>query len=156
MKITTYTMYMDEDKHPYLVQEANHEYTEEQFNSPQKISEMLNAVFRMKDLSEEYVYMICFDNRYVPTAVFELSHGSATMSLVGIREVFQRAVLSGALSFAIAHNHPSGWVFPSDEDISIFGKLREAGDLMGIPLTDFMIIGRCGYYSFRNEGHYSN
>lgn len=155
MRVTSYRMMMTDDKHPYLIKEANYEYNiQTMLNSPEKISGLLNTVFHLQDCCEEYVYLICFDNRYRPTGVFELSHGTADMSVVGIRELYQRVLLSGAVSFVIAHNHPSGNTEPSEEDKDIFRKINDAGRIMGVPQTDFIIVGRDGYLSFRDHGYY--
>lgn len=80
-----------------------------------------------------------------------VSIGSLNTSIVHPREVFNRAVKRSAASILVLHNHPSGHVTPSGEDRNITKRLKEAGSLLGIPLVDHLIIGKTGYYSFKEE-----
>lgn len=80
-----------------------------------------------------------------------VSIGSLNASIVHPREVFNRAIKRSAASILVVHNHPSGHVNPSKEDIHVTKRLFEAGTLIGIPLVDHIIIGKSGYYSFKEE-----
>ncbi|MDW7661977.1 MAG: DNA repair protein RadC [Bacillota bacterium] len=80
-----------------------------------------------------------------------VSIGSLNASIVHPREVFNRAIKRSAASILVVHNHPSGHVNPSKEDIHVTKRLFEAGNLIGIPLVDHIIIGKSGYYSFKEE-----
>lgn len=80
-----------------------------------------------------------------------ISIGSLNASIVHPREVFSRAIKRSAASILVVHNHPSGHVDPSREDINITKRLAEAGQLIGIPLIDHIIIGKDKYYSFKEE-----
>ncbi len=68
-----------------------------------------------------------------------------------LREVFIRALLCGAVFIVVAHNHPSLNVVPSNEDVQVAKRFKEAGKLLGVKLGDFLIIGN-GYYSFADVG----
>ena len=72
--------------------------------------------------------------------------------MVSIRSIFSRAILCNANSIIVAHNHPSGIVKPSHEDISITRRIKEASEILDIKLIDHIIIGEDSYYSFKNEG----
>ncbi len=78
--------------------------------------------------------------------------GLVDQALVHPREVFSDAVKEKASKIIVAHNHPAGGLFPSDEDISVTRNLNRAGELLGIALLDHLIIGGDGYFSFREEG----
>lgn len=80
-----------------------------------------------------------------------ISIGSLNASIVHPREVFNRAIKRSAASILVVHNHPSGHVAPSNEDINITKRLFEAGQLIGIPLIDHIIIGKGHYYSFKEQ-----
>lgn len=82
-----------------------------------------------------------------------LFKGTINYSIVHPREVFKEAYLTGATSFICIHNHPSGNVNPSKQDILLTKQLQEIGSLMGVPLDDHLIIGRKKYYSFFENGH---
>jgi DNA repair protein RadC len=76
-----------------------------------------------------------------------VSIGTATGALVSPREVFRGAILNGAVKVILLHNHPGGNPSPSDEDQRIARVLREASEVVGVPLIDFLIIGENGRYS---------
>ncbi len=80
-----------------------------------------------------------------------VSMGTLNLCLVHPREVFKSAVLSNAFSVLLLHNHPSGICRPSDSDIKITKRLIECGNLMGIPVSDHVIVGGEDYYSFRED-----
>ncbi|HPF38086.1 MAG TPA: JAB domain-containing protein [Phycisphaerae bacterium] len=77
--------------------------------------------------------------------------GSADALWMSIREVFKGAMLVGATSIVILHNHPSGNPTPSKEDRLAEARLREAGELLGIPMVDFLVIGDNGRYWSASE-----
>jgi len=81
-----------------------------------------------------------------------VSLGSLTASLVHPREVFRRAIHDSAAAVILIHNHPSGDPTPSREDRDITRRLKEAGDLLGIPVLDHVIVGRGRYASLAEEG----
>jgi DNA repair protein RadC len=69
------------------------------------------------------------------------------------REVFRKAVINSTAQIITVHNHPSGSVEPSAEDRLIWTQLRNAGDILGIEVTDNIIISRKGYYSQKERGN---
>jgi DNA repair protein RadC len=84
--------------------------------------------------------------------VFEISHGNVNSSVLGTREVFQKALLANAVSIILMHNHPSGDPTPSRQDIEVTKKVAEAGNLIGIELLDHIIIGD-SYTSLKEKGY---
>ncbi|HNX94336.1 MAG TPA: DNA repair protein RadC [Holophaga sp.] len=78
-----------------------------------------------------------------------LSQGTATGTLISPREFFREALRFGATSALAWHNHPSGDPEPSHEDIQLTRRLRAAGESLGVPLADHLILGRERYHSFR-------
>ena len=77
-----------------------------------------------------------------------VSMGSLDTASAHPREVYKKAILSSASCLILVHNHPSGDLEPSFEDKRINKRLTEAGELLGIPVTDHIIISTKGYYSF--------
>lgn len=73
--------------------------------------------------------------------------GTLMSCLVHPREVFKAAIISGAAAIVCGHNHPSGDVRPSREDIDIEKRLRDAGELLGIRVLDFIIVTDTGHWS---------
>jgi len=82
-----------------------------------------------------------------------VSMGTINTTVVGIREVFKSAILSNAANIMLVHNHPSGSLVPSRQDMMLTRRVRMAAEIMGIPLMDHIIIGSHGkYYSFMENG----
>jgi DNA repair protein RadC len=75
--------------------------------------------------------------------------GSIHASIITARDVFKSAILSNAVSVILCHNHPSGVLNPSDNDIELTKHLIEAGELLGIKVLDHLIISDQGYRSLR-------
>jgi DNA repair protein RadC len=69
------------------------------------------------------------------------------------REVFKAAVVANAASIIMIHNHPSGNPHPSSDDLALTARLKEAGDILGIPVVDHIVLGDENYYSFKEAGN---
>ena len=82
--------------------------------------------------------------------------GTLNQSLVHPREVFADAIGDRAAGVICVHNHPSGNIQPSREDIAVTKKLVEAGKIIGIRIMDHVIIGKTSYFSFQAEGLLNN
>ena len=78
--------------------------------------------------------------------------GTVNYSLVHPRDIFKEALILNASSIICVHNHPSGEVNPSKEDISITKQIKDAGDIIGIKLIDHVIVSKDKYYSFLENG----
>lgn len=86
--------------------------------------------------TEEYLYMICTNTKLDVTSVFELSHRNVNSSVVGIREMFQKALLANAVNVIVMHNHPSGDFTPSKEEVDVTKRMVEAGRLIGVEVLE--------------------
>jgi DNA repair protein RadC len=105
------------------------------------------------DNSKEHFMLFCLDGSHNIAAYNVVSIGTATSALVHPREVFQPAILAGAVSIIVAHNHPSGSIEPSQEDFKSTDQLKQASKLLGIRLLDHIIVGEGNsYYSFQEHG----
>ncbi len=81
-----------------------------------------------------------------------LSIGSLNTTRTHPREILYPAISHLALGFILAHNHPSGCIEPSREDVEFTDAVKRAGELMGIELYDHLVVGREGYTSLRERG----
>lgn len=122
-------------------------------NSPEKIVTLARDYLHMHELPEEYMYMVCMNTKLDMIGVFEISHGNVNSSIVGTREVFQKALLANAVCIALIHNHPSGDPKPSREDVEVTKRLIEAGNILGIQVLDHIIIGRPEFSSLKEKGY---
>jgi DNA repair protein RadC len=107
---------------------------------------------RLRDLRQECFLLILLDAKHAVLRDATVSKGSLTMSLVHPREVFAPAIRESAAAIVVLHNHPSGDPEPSAEDRALTARLCAAGDMLGIPLLDHVIIGDGRYVSFADRG----
>jgi len=83
----------------------------------------------------------------------ELTRGTINASLIHPREVFRPAIKEAAASLILIHNHPSGQLSPSEEDLLVTQKLVETGEMVGIPVRDHLIIAGDKYLSLHEAGY---
>ena len=129
-----------------------------------KISSLDNLIFtETTDIYEYYRNKIGFNKQESFCTVYldsknmvikekELFKGTLNFSMVHPREVFSEAYALGAVAIICVHNHPSGKVKPSSEDIKLTNRIIEVGNIMGIKVLDHIIIGSDKYYSFLENG----
>lgn len=84
--------------------------------------------------------------------ICEISSGGINGTVVDAKLVFGAALKASASSLILAHNHPSGNLRPSQADVDLTRKLRDAGNLLDIQVLDHLILAPEGYYSFADEG----
>ena len=106
----------------------------------------------LKGYDREVFCIVNFRNDMTPINMNIVSMGTLNASLVHPREILKSSILSNAAHVMAFHNHPSGSLSPSQEDIQITDRLQKLLDLAGIPLLDHIIIGNGDrYYSFREN-----
>jgi DNA repair protein RadC len=106
----------------------------------------------MSDQIREQFYLLLLNNANKVIAEQVLSEGGITGTVVDARLLFKQALLQNATSIVLAHNHPSGNLKPSQADIDLTRKIKDAGKLLEIKLLDHLIIADSNYYSFADEG----
>lgn len=118
----------------------------------QNASDVYKLVSDLKEKKQEYFLTLTLDgaSRLIQKRVVFI--GTLNQSLVHPREVFADAILDRAAGVICVHNHPSGNIQPSREDIAVTKKLVEAGKIIGIRIMDHIIIGKASYFSFQAEG----
>lgn len=155
MRVIKYKTKLTEDQKAVLEKEVsvNCPEVDRKMNSPEKLVILARSFLRMHEETEEYMYMVCMNTKLEMTCVFEISHGNVNSSIVGTREVFQKALLANAVNIALIHNHPSGDPTPSREDVEVTKRLMEAGKIVGVQVIDHLIIGRPGFSSLKEKGY---
>ncbi|NLZ44617.1 MAG: DNA repair protein RadC [Clostridia bacterium] len=119
-------------------------------SSPGKVAELVMP--RLRFLKQEHFLAIHLNTKNRVLAIETISIGTLDSSLVHPREVFRAAIKNSSASLILVHNHPSGEPYPSNEDLNITRRLKESGELLGIPVLDHIIIGGNKYISLREEG----
>lgn len=148
--IKKYRLELDAERHPLLVIEAEYLYTK-RLDNPEEAVQLCNSIYRLQYMAEEHVIMIAVDVKGRILGIFETSHGLISQSMCNTREIFVRALAVGASGIFVLHNHPSGDMGPSMEDLQCANRLKKAGFILGIKLIDFLIIGTDGFYSWMEE-----
>ncbi len=115
----------------------------EPLTSPNEVLAYLDTL-DIASADREVFIVLHLDTRNRVVAHETTSIGSQNASLVHPREVFKAAILKGATSIILAHNHPSGDPAPSKEDIDLTHRLVEAGGLMGIQVLDHVVVAPPG------------
>lgn len=118
---------------------------------PDEVYDLIRPL--VKDVDREHFYGVYLNTRHHVIAVELISVGSLNASIVHPREVFVPAFQYRAATLVVAHNHPSGETDPSDDDLKITRRLSEAGELLGIPLLDHVIVANGSWTSMKEEGH---
>lgn len=149
MRINFYDTRITDDDKTILVKEKGINYETTDMSNPQKIYRMMQTLLHMGELAEEHCYMIALNSSCRILGIFFISKGTVSLSPVSPREVFMRAMLIGAVQILLCHNHPSGNIIPSDSDMELTRRIKEAGKLLNICLTDHIIIGKDSYLSFK-------
>jgi DNA repair protein RadC len=106
---------------------------------------------KLRGKKKEYFYILCLDTRNRVSSKKQVSQGNLDSSIVHPREVFKDAISSLASSVIFVHNHPSGDLEPSSEDVNLTKRLVEAGELLGIPVLDHIIVNDRGYTSMKSR-----
>jgi DNA repair protein RadC len=109
--------------------------------------DILSRVAYMKYESQEHLVVISLNSANYIVRIHELTTGLVNQTPVHPREAFAMAIEDRAVSVIFVHNHPSGSLEPSPEDISITRVLCAAGKILQIPVLDHIIIGKRGFTS---------
>ena len=121
------------------------------FTSPSAV-----ANYYMEDLrheEQEVLLLLMLNQRGRLIKERYMFKGTVNASVISPREIFVEALAARAVQIILLHNHPSGDASPSQEDLNVTRRIKEAGQLLGIALTDHIIIGEHAYVSLREE-HY--
>ena len=105
----------------------------------------------LKDKKKEHFLILSLDSRNNLIKISNVSIGTINANLVHPREVFKEAIQSMAASIILVHNHPSGDPEPSEDDLGITKRLVEAGKIIGIDISDHIIIAQDEVFSFKEK-----
>lgn len=135
----------------HMVKDGTIEYGKRAITNPQDLADL--GLKLLKHADREIFLLVCLNTRNHINCIHVVSIGTVNASLVAPREVFKIALLSNASEVAFIHNHVSGDVEPSEDDLLITRRLAECGKLLDIKLLDHVIISDDGQYqSFLERG----
>ena len=114
---------------------------------------LLIPTFKVGTIDYREYFKVLFLNQSNQVLGYTLiSEGGLTETCADIRIILQAALLTNSVAIILAHNHPSGNLSPSQQDIGLTQQIKEAAKLMRITVVDHIILTREGYYSFLDEG----
>lgn len=137
--------------------------SERAFDNPERVYEFWQANIATApwlDPEKECVHVIMLNRRNHITGFTLVSIGNLDTSLIHVREVFRPAIIAGAASIVLTHNHPSGDPSPSESDIKMTRMLIQAGRILMLELIDHLVIGQPApgrvrpYCSLRELGYF--
>jgi DNA repair protein RadC len=123
--------------------------TRPQISSPADAARLLMP--EMSRLEQEHLRVLLLDTRNRVLGIHEVYKGSLNVSMVRIGEVFREAIRRNCAAIIVAHNHPSGCVDASPQDVEVTRQLVEAGELLDISVLDHLILGN-GWISLKERG----
>lgn len=133
-----------------LVRERTYSAPIRTIASPQDAYQLLREWLEPRD--RECFALLLMDTRHKVLGMHIVSIGTLNASLVHPREVYKPAILANASAVLLAHNHPSGDPAPSQEDLALTSRLKQVGELLGIPVLDHLIIGENTFVSLKERG----
>ena len=123
-----------------------------QITHPSDVASLMMST--MKDLEQEHFVVLLLNSKNIVTKQAWVYKGTLNSSIIHPREVFNIAIRESSNSIIVVHNHPSGDVTPSKEDITTTYRLKECGDILGINLLDHIIIGDNKFTSLVEAGYF--
>jgi DNA repair protein RadC len=114
--------------------------------------DVLPLIRHYADRKQEHFICISLNGAHEVISTRIVSVGLVNKTQVHPREVFADPITDRASAIIVAHNHPSGGLYPSKEDIEVTKQLKSAGEILGIRLLDHIIFNHKGYYSFLEDG----
>ena len=134
-----------------MVRDGTLDYGRKTIRSPQDLAEL--GLKFIKNADREMFLLVSLDTKNHINCIHVVSIGTVNAALVSPRDVLKAALLSNASKVAFIHNHPSGDVEASEDDIRITERVTQCGDLFDIQLLDHVIISDDGsYQSFLEKG----
>ncbi len=115
-------------------------------------ADIVPAIRYLAENTQEVFAVADLDGAHKVIGIREVTKGLINRTLVHPREIYRGAIVSNAASIILVHNHPSGNMEPSQEDIEITRRIKQAGGIIGIEVLDHIIITKGGFYSFLEEG----
>lgn len=118
--------------------------------SPENIYKYIKKKVRFSD--REQFFVLALNSRYEIIHEYLVSIGTTTKTFAEPKMIFKYALKIGAYAICVCHNHPTGYLSPSKEDIMLTKRLMEVGTLLDVPLIDHIIIGENDFYSMKSKG----
>lgn len=127
----------------------------ETISQPKQLAEIMQAIIAREnafDQEKEHIWAIGFNGGSVIKYIDLVHLGTGNMCIGLPRDIFRMAVAKGAISIILVHNHPSGNLTPSRNDLELTERVKQAGEILGIKLFDHLIVSENDYASLLEMG----
>ena len=151
MKINEYVVVKSDNGLPALKVSHIYETKIEDYTSYGNMAAMLDEIFYLSYLNEEYMYVISLDSGSHIKGVYELAHGCHNSVTAYSKELFIFLLLSGATQFVIVHNHPSGVLEASEEDKKWTASMQMSANILHIDFLEHIIVTEDGFITIKDE-----
>ena len=135
-----------------LVRESSQPSILNRIDTPRNVFEIASSYLEGADREHFVVIMLDTKNRVI--GMNTVAIGMLSSCPIHPREVFKPAILANAAGIILLHNHPSGDPSPSQDDLLLTKRLREAGEVLGIRVVDHVILGYANYASLKERGQF--
>jgi DNA repair protein RadC len=133
-----------------LVRESSQSSMLNRITTPRNVFEIASSYLEGAD--REHFVVIMLDTKNQVIGINTVAIGVLASCPIHPREVFKPAILVNAAGVILLHNHPSGDPSPSQDDLLLTSRLREAGEVLGIQVVDHVILGYTNYVSLKEKG----
>ena len=133
-----------------LVRKSSQPSMLNRINTPRNVYEIASSYLEGAD--REHFVVIMLDTKNQVIGINTVAIGVLASCPIHPREVFKPAILANAARIILLHNHPSGDVTPSQDDLLLTRRLKEAGEILGIQVVDHVILGYANYASLKEKG----
>ncbi|TCI25319.1 DNA repair protein RadC [Exiguobacterium sp. SH5S4] len=136
-----------------VIVQTENESEVEYIRSPYDIAKFAQPL--IGDLDREVLLAVLLNTKSRIIGIEKVSVGTLSSSLVHPREVMKGLIINNCASFALVHQHPSNICEPSPDDIAVTARMKEVGEIIGIPLLDHVIVGyeKGNYISLKQQGY---
>lgn len=129
------------------------DYRTKELSSIRTTDDAINYFEFLQDKQVEELWIAVLNTKNNVVLSRCISRGTLNMSVANPREIFNVAIKNMASAIILAHNHPSGYAMPSNEDIQLTKKVMKLSEMLGINFLDHVIIAKKGSISLRKEGY---
>ena len=136
----------------YTLKKLKKEITATPISSSKNIQTLAKKLYSDDLEIFESMFLVCLDRANTPTAFIKISQGGVSETSCDVKLLAKYAIDTLSSSIILVHNHPSGNLKPSQSDINLTKKVKNALDLFDIKVLDHLILTVNGYYSFADEG----
>ena len=136
--------------HLEMVKEGRSLYGTSRFHNAEELVQMVQPLY--EKAHREMVLVVALNTKLEIQALEIAAVGGLNACYVDMRDIFKLVIINNSAFIICLHNHPSGDSEPSYEDRKLTERLQKAGEILGIPLIDHIIVAGKNYYSFRDGG----